>query len=104
MEKREQTGGWKPLFLKAFQYAITLPPKKLLKVVFAAFCDCSHRLKKSLLPNQETQKQRASLDRIIEILFVFGALGNGPFAKPKNTKTTCLLRQDYRSFFGALVA
>jgi hypothetical protein len=31
--------------------------------------------------------------------FVFRRFGGRPFAKPKNTKTTCLLRQNYRDFF-----
>ena len=70
--------------------SLSLPP----------FCDCSHRLKKSPLPNQKAQKQRASLDRIIEI-FV-RRFGRRPFVKPENTKTTCLLRQSYRDFVSGL--
>ena len=48
----------------------------------------------------KSPEQRASLDRITEIFF--GALGGWPFAKPKNTKTTCLLRQNYRDFCSGL--
>ena len=50
--------------------------------------------------SKKPPKQRASLDRITEMLF--RRFGGRPFAKPKNTKTTCLLRQIYRDFFWGL--
>ena len=62
----------------------TLPPKKLLEVVFADVCDCSYRVKKSPLPNQKTPNQRASLDRIAEMFF--RRLGGGPLPNQETPK------------------